>query len=108
MVYTVPDLKKAELYNLIARSKLPVLIDFFRDGCVPCKMLEKTIEEIADEYKGRISVCRINLTDKLEIAETFDIKSVPTLLIMLQGRVKGKITGLHSKSEISRIIASVS
>ena len=104
MYSIVPDLKKADLSNLIRRSMVPVLIDFWGTGCAPCKMLDNVINELAQEYRGKLRVCRVNLTENLDIAQEYNISSVPTLLIFTRGKMKGKITGLHSKSEITKLI----
>ncbi len=103
----IPNLKKSELTYLLQRSVQPVLVDFWATGCVPCKFIEKAVEEIASEYKGRLKVCRVNLMENMEMAKDFNILSVPTLLLIIRGKEHKRITGLHSKSEIVKSIASL-
>ena len=103
----IPNLKKRELTYLIQRSPQPVLVDFWANGCVPCKFIEQALKEIANEMRGQIRVCRVNLTENMDIAKDFNILTVPTLLIIKRGRVQERITGLQSKSEILKRIASL-
>lgn len=101
------NLKKAQLELLIKNSKLPILIDFWGTGCSPCKLLEPIIGDIAKEYKERIRVCKVNIIENFKIGREYDIRSIPTVILMKDGKVHKKIIGVHKKAEISELIESI-
>jgi thioredoxin 1 len=83
-----------EAYNGLA------LIDFWAVWCMPCKMVEPSVKQIAEEYKGRVKVGKINVDENREIASKFGIMSIPTLLIFKDGKMVDTIIGAVPKSVI--------
>ena len=76
------------------------LVDFWAIWCMPCKMVEPSIKQIAEDYKGRIKVGRINVDENREIASKFGIMSIPTLMIFKDGKMVDTIIGAVPKSVI--------
>lgn len=87
----------------VLKSSLPVLIDFWATWCGPCKMIAPTVEEIAEEYEGKIKVGKVNVDEEGELAEAFGITSIPTLVLMKNGKAADMMVGLRSKSEIVKM-----
>lgn len=83
-------------------DKETVLVDFYADWCGPCKMLSPIIEEIAQESK--INIVKVNVDKAKETAKKYGIISIPTLLLMQNGKEKSKKIGLCSKDEIIKMI----
>ena len=81
-----------------------VLVDFFATWCGPCKMMEPVISKIAEEYKGKVKVCKINVDDENELAVQYGISSIPTLILFKDGKPINSLIGLSSKSEIDSMI----
>ena len=82
-----------------------VLIDFYADWCGPCKMLAPVLEEIAKE-KNNTKFVKINVDDAQELAMEYNIMSIPTLVVIKNGKEINRIVGLASKSELMQIINS--
>ena len=78
----------------------PVLIDFCATGCGPCRALSPTVEEIADEYEGKVTVAKCNVDDCEEIAGKYRVMSIPTLIYFKDGQVVDRTVGLVSKEDI--------
>jgi len=81
-------------------SKLPILVDFWADWCIPCRMVAPTVEKIAKEYKGKLKVCKLNVDEAPKTASHYGIMSIPTLAIFKDGKVVDKIVGAIPKSEL--------
>lgn len=86
------------------RSDKPVLIDFWATWCGPCKMLAPIIAEIAEEYAGRVKVCKVDVDEQPELAGAFRVSSIPTLVIMDGGQVKNVSVGYRPKEQITALL----
>lgn len=96
-------LTKANFKDVMSCGK-PVVVDFWAAWCGPCRMLAPTVEEIAGEYDGRVVVCKCNVDDQDELAASFGIRNIPTLLFFKDGSLVDRSVGLVPKEElVSRI-----
>lgn len=87
-------------FSEILAGGLPVLVDFWATWCGPCRVLSPTVDEIADEYAGKIEVVKCNVDDADEIAMQYRIMSIPTLLYFKDGQLVDRTVGLVSKEDI--------
>ena len=83
----------------VLESDKPVLLDFWASWCNPCKMLSPIIDEISSEHP-EIKVCKINVDEEQDLASQFEIMSIPTLLVIKDGRIVNQSVGLKSKNQI--------
>jgi len=90
----------------VLQSDLPVLADFWAEWCVPCKMIEPVLKEIAGEQDGKLKVARVNVDEQSELASQFGIVSIPTLLLFKGGEVVNKQVGAGSKDIIEAVFKS--
>ena len=84
----------------VLNSDKPVLIDFWANWCGPCRMLSPTISEIAEEYKDKVKVGKVNVDEEGELAAMFRVSSIPLLVVMKNGKVVNSAVGVRPKSQI--------
>jgi thioredoxin 1 len=86
----------------------PVLVDFWAEWCMPCKMLTPTIEAIADEFKGKVKVGKVDTDSNRETAVKYAISAIPTVIIFKNGQVAKKFVGLQSKNDFVAALDALS
>jgi thioredoxin 1 len=84
----------------VLESGQPFLLDFWAEWCGPCKMLGPILDELADEYEGRVRIGKLNIDEHQELAAQYGIRSIPTLLLFQQGQVAEQLVGLRSKRDL--------
>jgi thioredoxin 2 len=91
----------------VERSPLPVLVDAWAPWCGPCRMIAPVIDELASELAGRLRVVKLNVDDNPRTASRFDLRSIPTLLVLKDGREVDRLIGVQPKHEIARRLEKV-
>jgi thioredoxin 1 len=93
-------LSDAEFDNEVLKSDLPVMIDFWATWCGPCRMIAPIVEELANEYEGKIKVCKLDVDNNQQTALKYGIRSIPMLLFFKDGKVADQLLGAVPKSKI--------
>jgi thioredoxin 1 len=88
----------------VLESPLPVLLDFWAEWCNPCRMIAPSVEQLAESYKGRVVVGKVNVDAEAELAAQFNIISIPTLMVFKGGEVAAQKVGAFPKHEIEALM----
>lgn len=102
MSENIIDLSADSFDSAIAEKGLPVLVDFWAPWCGPCKMIAPILEELATEANGKIKICKVNVDNNSQLANRFQIRAIPTLLLFRDGKVETQIVGMTSKEDLKK------
>jgi thioredoxin 1 len=85
-------------------ASVPVLVDFYADWCAPCRMIEPIVEEIADEFAGRLEIRKADLDHMPQIAARFGVRSIPTLMVFKDGSPQEILVGAVAKGRVTDLL----
>jgi|ERR671915_2134931 thioredoxin 1 len=88
----------------VLQSDRPVLVDFYADWCGPCQTIKPILEELAQEYVGRVDVRRVDVDENQGLAQQYGVRGIPTLLLFKDGQARETVVGLRSKSQLVELI----
>lgn len=97
------ELTKANFNETIMSEKI-VLVDFWASWCGPCRMVAPVIDQIAEEYKGKVTVGKVNVDDEGTLAAEYAVVSIPTVILFKDGKQAEKMVGAHSFDDYADMI----
>lgn len=100
---SIISITKENFEAQVIQSEKPVLLDFWASWCGPCRMVAPIVEQIAEEH-DTVTVGKINVDEEMELATRFGITSIPTLIVMENGEISGKLVGFRPKNDILKLL----
>ncbi|MCS4503744.1 Thioredoxin 1 [wastewater metagenome] len=88
----------------VLKADGPVLVDFWAEWCGPCKMIAPVLEQVAEEYAGKLKVCKLNIDDNPETAPKYGVRGIPTLMVFRSGDVADTKVGALSKAQLTQFV----
>jgi thioredoxin 1 len=98
------EVKDATFKEEVLDSELPVLVDFWAPWCGPCRMVAPVVEEIAQQYEGKVKVVKLNTDDNPQVASQYGIRSIPTLMIFKDGQRVDMVVGAIPKTTLANTL----
>ena len=95
----IVTLSQESFAQQVLQSPVPVLVDFWAEWCGPCKMIAPLLDELADEYDGKVKIGKVNIDEQQALAAEYGIRAIPTLLLFNKGQVADQIVGARSKRD---------
>lgn len=96
------EVTDASFETEVVQNDLPVLVDFWAPWCGPCRMVAPVVDELSEEYDGRVAFYKLNTDENPNVATSYGIRSIPTLLVFKNGEVAGQIVGFRPKSDLAK------
>lgn len=97
-------LTKQNFETEVINSDVPVLVDFWATWCGPCRMIAPIVSQIADEADGKFKVGKVNVDEEQELAEQFEIMSIPTMVVFKNGKPVNSVVGMRPKAELLNML----
>lgn len=102
----IVETSDARFQSEVLDAEGPVLVDFWAEWCGPCKMIAPVLEQAAEDYAGRLKICKLNVDDNPQSPPKYGIRGIPTLILFRNGQVEDTKVGALSKAQLQQFLES--
>jgi thioredoxin 1 len=107
MAQNVVEFTDGNFESEVLKSSVPVLVDFWAEWCMPCRMLAPTIEKIATDYAGKVKVGKIDTDSNRDVSIKYAISAIPTVILFKDGQIAQKFVGLRNERDFKEALAAI-
>ena len=100
----ITNVSDASFDQDVIQADGPVLVDYWAEGCGPCKMIAPVLDEISKEYQGKLKICKLNIDENQDTPPKYGVRGIPTLMLFKNGSVEATKVGALSKSQLAAFI----
>ena len=100
-------IEESNFDEVVLKAETPVLVDFWAPWCGPCRMVAPVVEELANEYTGKVEFAKVNVDNAPVLASSYGVMSIPTLIVFKDGKPANQVIGFKSKDDLKKLIDSV-
>jgi thioredoxin 1 len=100
----VKHLKTNDFKKEVLESDVPVLVDFWAKWCSPCLRVAPILDELSKEVEGKAKICKLEVDEEYEIADEYEIMSIPTIVVFVNGEIKEQVIGVQSKQSLLKLL----
>jgi thioredoxin 1 len=97
----------ANFEDEVLKSTIPVLVDFWAEWCQPCRMIGPLLDQVAEEYAGRIKICKVNVDEENDLAGSHNVVSIPTIVVYNDGQIVRRQVGALPKAQITALFSDL-
>ncbi len=102
----IAHISDASFEENVVKARRPVLIDFWAEWCGPCKAIAPMLSELAEEYRDKVTIVKLNVDENPKTSQRFNVRSIPTLILFKNGQVEGQKVGAPRKSDLVAFLDS--
>ncbi len=92
--------------NEVKESSIPILVDFWAEWCAPCRMVAPVLDELAEEFDGKIKIGKVNVDQNRSVAAQYGVMSIPTLILFKNGELVEQMVGAQPKENLQKVLQS--
>jgi thioredoxin 1 len=107
MSENIKNIGEQDFKAIVLDSQVPVLVDFWAVWCGPCRMVAPIVDELSEEYKGKMQFAKVNVDDSPKIASSYNVMSIPTLIVFKEGKPYEQVVGYRPKKDIQKVLDKV-
>jgi thioredoxin 1 len=108
MAQGISNINESEFDSIVTETEVPVIVDFWAPWCGPCRTIAPILEQIASEMGDQVKVTKVNVDENQSLAQKFNVRAIPTILLFKGGEMKEQVVGLIQKEALKQKVSALS